>query len=486
MSKLNFEWMLKGNRIDETFILYNEKELSDWSNVNSNTKDKELGNYLYDYYLNRISVSDYILDAYSVYLMKEYKNFKVDGEQRNEVNSYINDKLQYNYKVQLWLEILKIDLSHLQNIKINENNDYSSLMVIIEKIVELKKLCRTFDIDSIKNIVEEIINSDFSLLNNELYDLFSKKYSSLKNLLDVGYLNKEKILLLINNIIKNIPKNLNPDNHQAYIIIKSIINHTNNHKKYSNIECLKMILSKESFENGKEELKRKTKKKMQDIQMITRIYNENQEMYDNLFLEDNNLIKLKNFFKDKRILSISLKEEKYLNKKYSDDSGCFGILETKNNNYFALSGENDYKGSIHSCLSCEQEIENLANEINKSLFNGGYVWATLNDEVERYINHDYDKRKKNLSYIHPVKLKNDKAVIGKAIGIHYACCERKMQAECNNWSINKTYYSRWEPCEKCLPSFNKESGNVSFFYLSKNYNTYKMGEVKLQEIKLEK
>ncbi len=164
--------------------------------------------------------------------------------------------------------------------------------------------------------------------------------------------------------------------------------------------------------------------------------------------------------------------------KYTKKDGCFAIMEdTNGKKYFALSGNGDYKPDKKSYPQYKRVADKLAEALT------GYRWANLTDDVLSYV--DYDPNYgADIALQDPVSLKDCLKGMGdnwdlfkNKKGGYYSCCERKIFAHSNN-NADKTFYVRWEPCEKCIPAMFQTSGTKTVHAFAKDFKSYKANKYK--------
>ncbi|WP_455796307.1 hypothetical protein [Clostridium butyricum] len=178
------------------------------------------------------------------------------------------------------------------------------------------------------------------------------------------------------------------------------------------------------------------------------------------------LVKLEKYFSENIMNDENIKGlEKWLIDRYSSGLGCFGIMELgKDYNYFSLSGSMDYEGLKRK----EKSVQfNILKNIIQSYFDfRTYIYSSMTDETLRY---EKDLNTNNYFFIN---LGSDTEGQFDDIKKYYSCCERKMQAKYNDYTKDKIFYARWEPCSKCIPALEREQGNIRIFALAKNYKDW--------------
>ena len=496
MDRIFFEWILHGKRYREQFIPYTYSELV--SRFGFNIKLEKLNNSLENsnQFTHLIefhpTVSDLILDMSSIYSIKSFIDYKSNNLYSEFGSEKINEILNFNLYVQIQIDKIKIDISILINGEMNTRDELfeTNLIQYLELVNKYIRNFKYLNRREKQEIIEQIEIYNMRALNEEFYKIYIEVNDWLNLLLDSENLSNvqiSKLLRTITNQLKKIPSCFGGSYLHRYLRINMIMRHADLFKRFDTIERLKMALSQQHFESTKENLTSAAKSKMEDLQSWTLTY---EEFLDDTFNGENKLIKLKNFFKStKNILDETDNEPicARLINKYNSECGCFGILEMENTSFFALSSSQDYSGASKSFLKMDSEIESLANKLNNDLFGGGYVWATLTDKTLRYINYDFDRRKKNLAYLKdPVDLGSDTEMYNvDVVGFHYGCCERKMQDACSDWFSDKIYYSRWSPCEKCISSFKNERGSYKVYALSKDFSRWLKNGSKLEEYRMD-
>lgn len=147
---------------------------------------------------------------------------------------------------------------------------------------------------------------------------------------------------------------------------------------------------------------------------------------------------------------------------------CFAIMKDSdnNNNYFALSGIDDYEKHYNY-----KKMEDLKDEIITIKGFENYIWAGLTDDVLNFIDVSQgDFNRRDITYISPEPLsfylKKDSNI--KIWGSYFNCCERKLLSS-NNAINDPIIFVRWEPCVKCLPAlFCTNCGCKTVYYFSSN------------------
>lgn len=151
--------------------------------------------------------------------------------------------------------------------------------------------------------------------------------------------------------------------------------------------------------------------------------------------------------------------------RYKDGNGCFAILKTDGDSYFAFSGTYEVKEN----KDIKNNFIKFTSELNNAIFDGKYILSELNDNTISYaeLSADYKiiKYSQKPFFYRDIKLyTSDLDIIGSAFG----CCERKLLSSINYEIKRCTIYVRWLPCKKCQPALVKYGNQINVYVLSKN------------------
>lgn len=478
---IRFDWKLYGKEYPEYFAPYNTVILNELFNVKNNNENNYQSNFISDYLdseheaMNNPMIfgeellSDYLCDIHSVVEMRKYVKKSDLANNENLYSHVVNSIFTYDIILQKKIDIVKLNLSILINGMLDTSeNELEDLIikyleyiqiVLDDKFIALQELYRVSDLiiesagfENNQNLIENI-----EYINNWIDTLQALDQTLTKE-------RRNDIKRLIQNKANKIPAVLGEVYNLRFKIMKIIL-----HRRwYSRWHILNIAISQRLFHYERHELI--------------------QKMIQDVIDEQNNMVDLDELFKSPPSISYHIsKMESYINKnisilddygktivghklmsKYTSGKGCFAIMEVVGkDNYFSLSSQDDYLGSTHSgFLTLKCNIESLAYSINRDVFQGKFRWAPLSDDTKRYtilIKSEEDKNK----YIGtPITLSSDTEPLNaNIVGSTYGCCERKMLAACNNDKLDKIIYSRWAPCEKCMPALYEEKGNVRIFAL---------------------
>lgn len=461
MDKIKLNWKLSDTYVEEHFEPYSEVELlyllENDENINSEI-DRKYENR--NIRVDEMKISDYVCEINSIYSIQKLINNEENDE---ELIDLMNRAFTVNNLVQIMIEILKIDYSIVTNGIIVTSNAYleDNVVKFVRALDRLKKEYHNMSSEN-QMLQFQIINENINVFDNSsIKGAVDEIITWLAVLVGADNLEKEegiKIFKIINDLIYKLPELMGFEYSNRYSFIRKIVRHGKFYKKYNSINKLCASISQEEYFKACQDLKNQIQDKMIDLQWSTVTIDEIRDDVDTAII---NLKKLEVFFGSGDLLIgvFNSKIRQRLKRKYYETSGCFGIMESGLNSYFAFSGIGDYEGKL-KCIGTNDDIEKLASLVNRELFSNNYIWARLTDGTKRYTEVIRDKFENNGTkkyIVTPIELGSDTEVGDfSSIGFTYGCVERKMQAKCNLNNFKKKYFIRWAPCDKCIPSLKDE------------------------------
>ena len=439
------------------------------------------------------SISDYIIEAHTVKLQKDYID-RLEGErQGNEPrtdynNARINEAMlrifEYDIQLQQGIEIVKKNILYADTLR--QYRDYGDLADelsnLLEGILDYAERLPNLDFpaepipDYIRNGLQNYINYYEGTPLGTVFEYIDQWIDRIGNLPDITEHEIQVFVGDLNRQIRKIPVLFSEESKKRYKLLKKFSKIRFLDGLYDDHDNLLMSLSAIRFNDGIDGVIDETANLIQEIQHISISFN---EVIFNQFQEK--LRQIENLIKGiKR--EIGTADGKKILRKYEEGAGCFGIMVTANDTYFALSGINDYDGaSWNQILFTSNEIDRVANLISVNVFGNDIIWARLSDDTRRYTEL-LNKDSKIIEIDASVSLGNDVGNIKgntyedvkEVVGITYGCCERKMQAaNAHDFTSDKMYFARWSPCPKCIPAILQERGNIRIFAIAKDFHEFK-------------
>lgn len=471
METLELTWKINNFEYNEKFKPYNNITLIGLCDLFQNEiENEEATGEEYDEFME-LRISDYLADINSVFLMQQY----YDDENKENI-ALLEKAVKYDFMIRMRIEILKFHYSLLVSEKLSPYRNEKEISEEMNKYI--CDIVDVVDSNDPQNI--DKIREDFSRIP-ELSDRFSNRkiasiITNIENQREAleNFEERKKFKPKLRRMLKQIVDSLGPNYNNRYKIIGMIVNYSKLNRKYSVLEQIKMAISPEDFENGKKSLCEDIKNEMIKTQGLTVTYDDICSDVDakKKFSELSKIFKDRDFFNE--IESLEIKDK--LIKKYAE-KGCFAIMKAENTLYFSLSGIYDYEPGKGKGHKRKNDIEKFAEFINEKLFSKLYQWARLTDSTKRYTKiirkGSNNSLKKEISPSVMLSEDIDKGIEDCEKGLTYGCCERKMLAMCNDSNIDKVIFSRWAPCDKCIPALEKEKGKIEVFALNKDFAEWK-------------
>ncbi len=496
MEEILFTWKIGDEVIEEQFrpfseeTLWKERRYADGEIAYGEIKRQENKIYAIPY---EFSLTDYICEAHASSVMQQYKNWYDRFDVENNDSRYMFDRefrheeirvktkksLRNDILIEIAIELARWDLSILTQIDFLSRDEE-----LEEKICTTIEMLQGYltnyqigvpiqekeeDAKELKRRIQEINNYSS---NSQIIDIMAKIENWVNRLSSLSNLSEHEFVVFsedMDKLVRTIPQMLGPGNKRRARELRGIYSHYYNNDLEWRNEIQLLSISKLRYESKREEIKNDICKKVQALQ-------HNLADFDDIINDDydTKLLEVEKFFEGKKIGGIwNTKKMKQIMCKYSDGGGCFAIMHTQVDDYFALSGRQDYSGGVwDSVLDVSSEIEQIAKTINSALFANKYIWARLSDSTRRYTNlHNHGE---DPSAIHRfVELgtdwNNPKVDDKNTIGTTYGCCERKLQAAHNDYLFDKDFYVRWAPCKRCIPALADEKGISRIFTIAFNY-----------------
>ena len=201
--------------------------------------------------------------------------------------------------------------------------------------------------------------------------------------------------------------------------------------------------------------------------------------------------------------ALKLKKDFNLVNKYSGKKqGCYTIFVLPNGEkYWALSGTDSWDRNKR--LQMEMLVKYIFDNTfgwhhvtNIYTKNHGIRYCPIRKKTMRYtevIEPDsnskikyVDKKEKLGDDLKTRRIDKRKDDYLRKIGLTYGCCERKIMSYLSDFN-GITIYSRWAPCEKCMPAIF-ELGKYTYYAYAKNYMEWINGgkPMKLEKYTVEK
>lgn len=440
------------------------------------------------------TITDYIYEAHTVRLQRDYRfwyeNDNADTAwkktfQIENINQVLHNVFDCYISMQIAIEIARIDILETEKqrrIFIEEKEDAEKICSLLTAVHEY--------VNSLvvgENVIQEDsgedVRGELAVLSDEyegtslgtvLSDI-AHWMERISTLSDITLHELDVYKKDLNKLIDKIPQQYSSESKERYKLFKNIWKRYFSDQEDVFFRLRLMSISKSRFDNEIDDVIEKIVSKVQNVQGVSISF---EEIVEERYAEK--LTRIEDFLKQQKGKNANSK----VIKKYVDGPSCFGIMETSTNNYFALSAKNDYVGGVwNAVLGLDTTLEEVANMINRELFDNRYIWAQMIDETRRYTDLVFDN--KNIVKIKDSdNLANDfgKTSDGNVVGRTYGCCERKMQAaNGHNFSTDKLFYARWAPCEKCVPALALERGKIRIFSLARDFREWremKKGNVK--------
>lgn len=507
MRRHRFAWKVNEVEFEENFETFSFHELAEEYNFKKGEYDESFVNLIetdenreqilimedVDNYhkIFEVAVSDYICEINSVIAIQKYDIWRVNLDNSLEYSSsYIDgimyQKLLFDTLIFIAINFAKLDISLLQNVPFNTSNfeNEKTLVNLLHHISDYIKEYHETDTNevrqqrslNIQSMIEDEMNSTYlgGVLRDNMKQirLWIKRLGELS---DIQSIEVENYTKNIRKEIYKIPHVLGGVYKRRYKELKSIVNHNNLEDDDFDIErVVCMAISSEQYKDEQERMINLICDKIKKLQentiyfeeIINGTYQEKLRELEAFFGKNNT--KLKQLWNGKR-------EREFIEKFFIHKAKCFAIMHTNKGDYFALSTHDDYKGGIYSSfLKTTPIVQKLVMQLNQDIFKGRYIWAQLQDNTRRYTEPVNDKDVKLI--VGYVELKDDsKDMHGdmNLVGRTYGCCERKMQAACNDYSCDKIFYSKWAPCKKCRPAIMAERGSCRIFAFAKELSEVK-------------
>lgn len=415
---------------------------------------------------------DYLCEVNSVKIMQKFLHL---NEFDFNDGIYVNRALQSNIHVQNIVDVITVDLSVLENVDFRTNNEdqEAAINIFIAQIVDkIENNNRNFiDFSEMINLLEHLEVSQQAITIFDMIQLIIVRLDNLNNR-DDDY---NFIVRRIREYIKRIPEALGRVYMERFKVLRGIVRHARLWKEYRQTTLVMIAISQRKYDEDKKLLIGTAVESMEN--MITKMIvpsdlDKGSETFEYKLTQLEKSINTK-ILNDPEIVGFSKK----IREKYTEKQGCFGIMELNEDlNYFSLSGTMDYYGSKWKVKNYMQFKRLKA--IIMSLFDlKKYQYFPMMDDTLRY------KKDLNNNYL-PIELVNDTEGDFEKIKQYYSCCERKMQARYNDYTCAKIFYSRWEPCDGCIPALKREAGKIRVFALAKNFKDWEKNKSKFRECDL--
>ncbi len=443
------------------------------------------------------SLSDYIMEAHTVRLLISYNNWLESDKpedisrrtlQLNRIRNTLCKILDNDINIQMYIDVARGDVRDIENVRrktIDEQN--------AERLCELLQRLQEY-IDEFERGTQPLGN-DYGLREDIQSEAVNYQGQVSSILVDIGnWINRidtmqnitphemRTIKADIEKLVDRIPKSLSNDSKERYKLLKKLSKAYYPEANNINFDLQMMSISKTRFDEKADDILENIVLKMQMMQGNGISFEE--ILYETCDEKLHDIEKCLNQLSKRTDKSV-----KDVIKKYDDKPSCFGIMETPDQKFFALSSKDDYEGvKWQTALTTSHEIMFIAEVIGREVFNDEYSWAKMTDETRRYTELVIDN-KRIVSIDAYSTLGNDFGKIKdiNVIGKTYGCCERKMQA-CNGHEFTsaKRFYARWAPCPKCVPALAMEKGNIRIFAIAENFKEWKQdykgkGQLPLQE-----
>lgn len=439
------------------------------------------------------SVSDYLIGLKLAYLVNQIEDSTVDNkpylfstEQRDK-DTQINYKvLNFNHEDKKIKEILWSYLlvpyyiaSTKAALILLDRNDIKNK--VSEKLIEdLKKYIREviWYLETPYEVnMDQLSEIYFETDNEELLNLTRKINSIIYNEFEPPLFDEEEDLTIYNNIklrklkirhlLEEIPTALGKDYEFRYSMLRAFKQKFQLNDLSTN-SILKLTIDERKYESEigqiSQQMVYRAEEMFQCLFTIEDYQNINAEISDDQRYNDkSNMIekyieKMNRWAFCRKVAKLDFnKEVKNMIKFWSNTNRCFGIMNVKNvGGYFTISGTWDFKDLTVADIKgkkinqVSKGYENNIVDYLKNKYFPCHNYSYLTGDVVNYW--------KGGKFGNPIILRDDK---NPNLG-DYSCCERKMLAEPKLKSIKEDIelFSRWTPCEKCIPALNDYKGKI--------------------------
>lgn len=463
-----FNWKIGESTISESF--------EDWKeSVDDEKGDSEF-----------FSVSDFAFEAnvlrlqidYHSWLRELQDNQQGNIEYLNTINTDVNRTFDIYQRVQNAINLAKLDIYDLDRYFVETNIQDEYRYEVVDTLKKAKEYIDEGEYKYQDSAAREMLQQMDRLIETAPRGKLSKILGNIKNWLvrlpELGEITSHEEEVINGDFIKLVKKvtlALGLDISYRYTTIERIYNRYDGIIDKQLFEIQMISIDGEGLNELKDLVLEEIVNRIEKLQRLVISFDEirNSRCYDKL----SQMLELLNDIKHVQWYSKSVKRKL---DKWTKGGSCIGIMETPTETFFALSGRNDYIGTVwNGELSTLTEIQDIANKIIGEF--PGYKWARLTDNTRRFTEFRLKREYPNLLGGGMYKeLQNDWPLNGgmdiETIGSTYGCCERKMQAaHKNDYSDVKTIYCKFAPCDMCIPALAMES-DVTIYALAKDYNEW--------------